>query len=88
MASVDEPVPAGGSVAALTGAASAALLALVCGVQQRKRPGVSAAELAQAERSAARAAGAGRRGRGRLSGVSGREASGASRPGGRTWRAA
>jgi formiminotetrahydrofolate cyclodeaminase len=36
VASIDEPVPAGGSVTALTGAASAALLALVCGVQARK----------------------------------------------------
>jgi formiminotetrahydrofolate cyclodeaminase len=36
VASIDEPVPAGGSVAALTGAASAALLALVCGVLDRK----------------------------------------------------
>jgi formiminotetrahydrofolate cyclodeaminase len=33
VASTDEPVPAGGSVAALTGASSAALLALVCGVE-------------------------------------------------------
>lgn len=36
VASIDEPVPAGGSVAALTGAASAALLALVCGLLDRK----------------------------------------------------
>jgi methenyltetrahydrofolate cyclohydrolase len=36
VASSDEAVPAGGSVAALTGAASAALLALVCGVLQHK----------------------------------------------------
>jgi formiminotetrahydrofolate cyclodeaminase len=39
VASVDEPVPAAGSVAALTGAASAALLALVCEVQARKLAG-------------------------------------------------
>jgi len=36
VAAIDEAVPAGGSVAALTGAASAALLALVCGVHARK----------------------------------------------------
>jgi formiminotetrahydrofolate cyclodeaminase len=36
VASKDEPVPAGGSVAALTGASSAALLVLVCGVLERK----------------------------------------------------
>jgi formiminotetrahydrofolate cyclodeaminase len=35
VASAAEPVPAGGSVAALTGAASAALLALVCHVLER-----------------------------------------------------
>jgi formiminotetrahydrofolate cyclodeaminase len=35
VASTAEPVPAGGSVAALTGAASAALLMLACGVLQR-----------------------------------------------------
>jgi formiminotetrahydrofolate cyclodeaminase len=35
--SAGEPVPAGGSVAALTGASSAALLALVCGVLERKQ---------------------------------------------------
>src|SRR5437868_15498651 len=48
VASVDEPVPAGGSVAALTGAASAALLALVCDVQQRRQPLRLAAESQQA----------------------------------------
>ncbi|HEV7666555.1 MAG TPA: cyclodeaminase/cyclohydrolase family protein, partial [Chloroflexota bacterium] len=37
VASAAEPVPAGGSVSALTGAASAALLVLVCGVLDRKR---------------------------------------------------
>ena len=36
VASAREPVPAGGSVVALTGASSAALLVLVCGVLQRK----------------------------------------------------
>jgi formiminotetrahydrofolate cyclodeaminase len=35
VASTAEPVPAGGSVAALSGAASAALLVLACGVLQR-----------------------------------------------------
>ena len=40
VASADEPVPAGGSVAALTGASSAALLALVCDVLERHTPGV------------------------------------------------
>ena len=35
VASTAEPVPAGGSVAAFTGAASAALLMLACGVLQR-----------------------------------------------------
>jgi len=37
VASTAERVPAGGSVAALTGAASAALLVLACGVLQRHR---------------------------------------------------
>jgi formiminotetrahydrofolate cyclodeaminase len=37
VASTAEPMPAGGSVAALTGAASAALLVLACGVLQRHR---------------------------------------------------
>jgi methenyltetrahydrofolate cyclohydrolase len=40
--SAHEPVPAGGSVAALTGASSAALLALVCDVLERHTPGVLA----------------------------------------------
>lgn len=40
VASADEPVPAGASVAALTGASSAALLALVCDVLERHTPGV------------------------------------------------
>jgi len=47
MASADHPVPAGGSVAALTAASSAALLTLVCGVLQRHRPD-ALAELTQA----------------------------------------
>lgn len=43
VASADEPVPAGGSVAALSGAGSAALLALVCDVLRRKDvPGLDA----------------------------------------------
>jgi methenyltetrahydrofolate cyclohydrolase len=46
--SADQPVPAGGSVAALTGAASAALLALVCEVLERKTPGVLAETLQSA----------------------------------------
>jgi methenyltetrahydrofolate cyclohydrolase len=50
VASTDEPVPAGGSVAALTGAASAALLALVCGVRRHKQPDALSGELVQAER--------------------------------------
>ncbi|GAC1320406.1 MAG: hypothetical protein NVSMB2_16330 [Chloroflexota bacterium] len=36
VASVEEPVPAGGSVAALSGSGAAALLELVCGVLERK----------------------------------------------------
>lgn len=40
VASADQPVPAGGSVAALTGAASAALLVLVSEVLERHTPGV------------------------------------------------
>lgn len=40
VASADEPVPAGGSVAACTGASSAALLALVSEVLERHTPGV------------------------------------------------
>ena len=36
VASAERPVPAGGSVAALSGASSAALLALVCGVVERR----------------------------------------------------
>jgi methenyltetrahydrofolate cyclohydrolase len=42
VASAKQPVPAGGSVAALTGAASAALLALVADVIERHKPGVLA----------------------------------------------
>lgn len=45
VASADHSVPAGGSVAALAGASSAALLALVCGVVQRRSPGVLVDEL-------------------------------------------
>jgi formiminotetrahydrofolate cyclodeaminase len=48
VASANEPVPAGGSVAALSGAASAALLVLVCGVLEHHRPGVVAAQRNQA----------------------------------------
>src|SRR5204862_1722384 len=40
VASADKSVPAGGSVAALAGASTAALLALVCAVIQRRSPGV------------------------------------------------
>jgi methenyltetrahydrofolate cyclohydrolase len=50
VASADEPVPAGGSVAALTGAASAALLALVCDVLEGHSPGVLAEPLQTAQR--------------------------------------
>jgi methenyltetrahydrofolate cyclohydrolase len=50
VASADEPVPAGGSVAALTGAASAALLALVCDVLEGHSPGVLAEPLQTARR--------------------------------------
>ena len=49
VASTAEPVPAGGSVAALTGAASAALLALVCGLLARKQV-ESAADLLERAR--------------------------------------
>jgi len=38
VASTDEPVPAGGSVAALCGAAAAGLLALVCAVRAKRHP--------------------------------------------------
>jgi formiminotetrahydrofolate cyclodeaminase len=40
VASPTQPVPAGGSVAALTGAVSAALLVLVCEVVERRKPGL------------------------------------------------
>jgi formiminotetrahydrofolate cyclodeaminase len=50
VAAAERPVPAGGSVAALTGAASAALLALVCGVLQRRQPGVLSDQLETAGR--------------------------------------
>jgi len=49
VASVDEPVPAGGSVAALTGASSAALLALVSGVLERKHVSGVSGLLARAQ---------------------------------------
>ena len=49
VASVDEPAPAGASVAALTGATSAALVALVWGIRERRQPGQLADELHQAE---------------------------------------
>jgi methenyltetrahydrofolate cyclohydrolase len=45
VASADTPVPAGGSVAALSGAMSAALLVLVCEVLQRRRAGEFSDEL-------------------------------------------
>lgn len=48
VASTGEPVPAGGSVTALTGAASAALLALVGGVLERKGVGGAAGLLGRA----------------------------------------
>ena len=50
VASADHSVPAGGSVAALSGSASAALLALVCGVIQRRSPGELSDELRALER--------------------------------------
>ncbi|MBV9134438.1 MAG: cyclodeaminase/cyclohydrolase family protein [Chloroflexi bacterium] len=50
VASADQPVPAGGSVAALTGAASAALLALVSEVLERHTPGILAEPLQTARR--------------------------------------
>jgi formiminotetrahydrofolate cyclodeaminase len=50
VASTAEPVPAGGSVAALTGAASAALVALACGVLRRHHvDGISGLEERAAE---------------------------------------
>jgi formiminotetrahydrofolate cyclodeaminase len=49
VASAAQPVPAGGSVAALSGAACAALLVLVCDVFERHRPDV----LTQSRRKAA-----------------------------------
>jgi formiminotetrahydrofolate cyclodeaminase len=50
VASPRQPVPAGGSVAALTAASSAALLALVCGVIRRHHPDALGGSLAVAER--------------------------------------
>ena len=49
VASAEPPVPAGGSVAALSGAGSAALLALVCSVLQRHAVDGVAALLARAQ---------------------------------------
>jgi formiminotetrahydrofolate cyclodeaminase len=54
VASTGEPVPAGGSVAALTGSASAALLALVGGVLDRKGVGGAAGLLERARALQAR----------------------------------
>jgi formiminotetrahydrofolate cyclodeaminase len=48
VASASEPVPAGGSVAALSGAASAALLVLVCSVLEQHHPGAVAAQQTRA----------------------------------------
>jgi formiminotetrahydrofolate cyclodeaminase len=51
VASAEQPVPAGGSVAALTAATSAALLALVCGVLRRHATDAALGQaLADAER--------------------------------------
>jgi formiminotetrahydrofolate cyclodeaminase len=50
VASTEHPVPAGGSVAALTAASSAALLALACGVTQRHHPDALNDESRAAER--------------------------------------
>ena len=50
VASAETPVPAGGSVVALSGACAAALLALVCDVTQRHQPGVLTDERQNAER--------------------------------------
>jgi formiminotetrahydrofolate cyclodeaminase len=48
VASAAEPVPAGASVAALSGANSAALLELVCSVRELHQPGLVAAQQNQA----------------------------------------
>ena len=45
VASTDEPVPAGGSVAALCGAAAAGLLILVCAVRAKRHPSAEVDEL-------------------------------------------
>jgi methenyltetrahydrofolate cyclohydrolase len=50
VAATDPPLPAGGSVAALSGAQSAALLALVCGVLQHRGAGSFEAELGRLDR--------------------------------------
>jgi formiminotetrahydrofolate cyclodeaminase len=49
VASVEQPVPAAGSVAALSGAASAALLVLVCEVLEHHRPGAGAGQRQRAQ---------------------------------------
>jgi formiminotetrahydrofolate cyclodeaminase len=50
VASAETPVPAGGSVVALSGACAAALLALVCEVAQRHQPGALNEQRHAAER--------------------------------------
>jgi formiminotetrahydrofolate cyclodeaminase len=50
VASAEHSVPAGGSLAAVAGASSAALLALVCAVVQRRSPGVLEAQLRTVQR--------------------------------------
>ena len=50
VASAEHSVPAGGSLAALAGASSAALLALVCGVIQRRTPGALEDQLRTVQR--------------------------------------
>jgi formiminotetrahydrofolate cyclodeaminase len=50
VASAETPVPAGGSVVALSGSCAAALLVLVCEVAERHRPGALAEQHHSAER--------------------------------------
>jgi formiminotetrahydrofolate cyclodeaminase len=50
VSTADQPVPAGASVAALTGATSAALVALVCDVFERRAPGSLAPPLESAKK--------------------------------------
>jgi formiminotetrahydrofolate cyclodeaminase len=50
VASADQPVPAGGSVAALTAANAAALLALVCAILGRRQPGTLVGALEDSRR--------------------------------------